>query len=365
MSNYDRLREILDSHPSGAPESRAFDEILRILFTPEEVEIAIHMSFAAKDVEKIAQAAGLALEEAEKKLEAMADKVIIFCREKDGKKGYGLVPSIPGLYEFPFMRGGGTPDHERLGRLWEEYHKDGMGASFAGNPTPLARVIPVEDSLNVETKAHPYEEVSRFIEETDYIALAECACRVSVGACDAPRDTCLIFGGPSAPLHAEFLVNRGYARKISKKEAYEVLRKSEEAGLIHTSNNSADKANFICNCCPCCCTILRGRTQLDLPHAFVTSSYIAQIKEDECTGCGICADQRCHMGAIEIKDDIAVIIDEECIGCGLCVSACPADAISLIERADKPEIPSTGKELGIKVLTEKGKLERFLDTMKS
>ncbi|MCD6569317.1 MAG: 4Fe-4S binding protein [Deltaproteobacteria bacterium] len=364
MDNYEKLREILDSHPSGAPKSKAFDEILRTLFTPKEVEIAIHMTFAPKGVEEIAQAAGLSPEEAEKRLEAMADKVIIFSREKDGKRGYGLVPSIPGLFEFPFMRGGGTPVHERLGRLWEEYHKDGMGASFAGKPTPLARVIPVEDSLNIETKAHPYEEVSRLIEETDFIALAECACRASVGACDAPRDTCLIFGGSSAPLHAKFLVERGYARKISKEQAYDVLKRSEDAGLIHTSNNSADKATFICNCCPCCCTVLRGRTQLNLPHAFATSSYIAQIKDEDCTGCGICADQRCHMGAIDIKDDIASIIPERCIGCGLCVSECPAEAISLVERTDKPEIPSTGRELGIKVLTEKQKMERFLDIMK-
>jgi electron transport complex protein RnfB len=362
MNTYDRLREILDSHPSGAPKSEAFDEILRILFTPEEAKIAIHMSFAAQGIEKIAQAASLAPGEAEQKLEAMADKVIIFCREKDGKKGYGLVPSIPGLYEFPFMRGGGTPTHKKLGRLWEEYHKDGMGASFAGNPTPLARVIPVEDSLAVETKVHLYEEVSGLIEEADYIALAECACRISMDACDAPRDTCLIFGRSSASV-AGFLVDRGYAQEISKEEALDVLSRSEEAGLIHTSDNSTGKATFICNCCPCCCTILRGRTQLNLPHAFVTSSYIARIQEDACTGCSICADERCHMGAIEIHEDSTRVIDDTCIGCGLCASACPVDAISLIERADKPEIPSTGKELGIKVLTEKGKLEKFLEIM--
>jgi hypothetical protein len=33
MDIYERLREILDSHPSTAPKAKSIDEILRILFT--------------------------------------------------------------------------------------------------------------------------------------------------------------------------------------------------------------------------------------------------------------------------------------------------------------------------------------------
>ncbi len=50
MDTYERLQEILDAHPSGAPKSAAFDEILRILFTPEEAALAVHMSFAFRAV---------------------------------------------------------------------------------------------------------------------------------------------------------------------------------------------------------------------------------------------------------------------------------------------------------------------------
>jgi len=35
----------------------------------------------------------------------------------------------------------------------------------------------------------------------------------------------------------------------------------------------------------------------------------------------------------------------------------------LVERDPAPEIPATAQELGIKVLTEKGKLERYLSIM--
>lgn len=359
MDNYEKLRQILDSHPSGAPRSRAFDEILHILFTPDEVEIALHMNFSPKPVNEISEAIGLTMEEAEKRLEAMADKVIIFSQEKDGIKYYGLVPTIPGLFEFPFMQGGGTPFHEKLAQLWQEYHGDGLGKAFAGNPTPMMRVVPVERDLEAQTEVLPYESASELIEQQTYIAVTNCACRVSVGACDRPIDVCLIFGSP-----AKFLVRRERAREITKEEALAVLRRAEEAGLVHTTNNSTDRATLICNCCPCCCTILRGKTQLNLPYAFLTSSFLAQVDADLCIGCGICADERCPMEAIRIEDDIAYINKEKCIGCGLCETKCPVDAITLIKRPEIPEIPATLKDMAAKVLTEKGKLERFIEVMR-
>jgi Fe-S-cluster-containing hydrogenase component 2 len=289
----------------------------------------------------------------------MADKAIIFAREKGDRKLYGLLPTIPGLFEFPLMRGATTPILKHLGRLWDEYHRGALGASFSGNPTPLTRVIPVQQSIDAATQVHTYEEVARFIDAVDYIALAQCACRVSVGACDKPIEMCLVFDSPG-----RFLVERAYARKISREEAIAVLDRARKEGLVHTSTNSADKPALICNCCKCCCTILTCKTQLGLPHAFASSGFVAQINEGVCTGCGICADDRCPMGAIAILDNTAMLSPEKCIGCGLCVSVCPGEAISLTRREDPPEVPATTRDLGVKVLSEKGRLEDFLKQMK-
>ena len=161
----------------------------------------------------------------------------------------------------------------------------------------------------------------------------------------------------------EFLVQRKYARQVSKAQAIRILDLAEQSGLVHTSNNSKEKAGLICNCCPCCCTVLRGRTQLNHPHAFSPSRFEVKIDANACTGCGICADERCPMGAITLIDDSAVVELKQCIGCGLCVSGCPANALTLIQRESVPDIPPTFKELGFKVLTEKGKLEGFITLM--
>jgi electron transport complex protein RnfB len=358
MEIYEQLREVLDSHPTTAPKSKAIIEILKILFTPDEARVAAAMSFKTWSIEKIATASSISESEAEQRLESMANKGIIYSKNKDGKKIYGLVPLIPGVFEFPFMKSDHSPMMKKLGQLWEEYHHEALGASFAGNPTPLMRVVAVEKSIKAENRVHPYEEVRNFINSAKYIALADCACRESVGKCDKPKDVCLIFDSA-----AEFLVERGFARNISAEEGIKVLDRAEEAGLVHTSNNSTDRANLICNCCPCCCTVLRGKTQLHHPHAFETSRFEARVKSDDCTGCGICADERCPVKAIEMKEGIAVVNVAECIGCGLCVSGCPADAIGLHERASVPAVPSSIAEMGIKVAKDKGRFDDFIKIM--
>jgi Fe-S-cluster-containing hydrogenase component 2 len=359
MDNYEKLRQLLDASPTGAPPSKVFDEILRLMYTPEEAAVAIHMTLFPRPIAAIASDAGMSELDAEKLLEAMAEKAVIFSRQKDGKRLYSLLPTIPGLFEFPLMRGALTPQLEHIGKLWDEYHREALGASFSGKPTPLTRVIPVQQSIGAATQVHTYEEVAKFIEAVDYIALAQCACRVSVGACDKPTETCLVFDSPG-----RFLVERAFAREISRKEAIAVLDRARDEGLVHTSTNNADKPAVICNCCSCCCTILTCKTQLGLPHAFASSGFVAQISAEDCTGCGICAEERCPMGAIVITDDTAVQTPEKCIGCGLCVSACPAEAITLSRREDPPDVLPTTRDLWMKVLSEKGRLEKFLGQMK-
>jgi NAD-dependent dihydropyrimidine dehydrogenase PreA subunit len=354
------LREILDTHPTGAPKSAVFDKILRILFTPDEATILLHMNFAPKPVDVIAAAAEMAVEEADRMLGAMADRTLVFSREKGGKRSYGLLPTVPGLFEYPFMQGKMTPELEKLGKLWDDYQSDGLGASFAGNPTPLIRVVPVEKSVDASLRVYPYEEVKNIIDSVDFIGLGPCACRVSLHQCDKPTETCLFFDAP-----ARFLVEKKCARQITREEAYAVLKRAEEAGLVHTSTNSADRAGIICNCCRCCCILLKGRTKLDIVSTFAPSGFQAEVKAEECSGCGICADERCPMGAIEMKEDVAFVTAEKCIGCGLCVTACPVEAIAFIRRSDQPEVPATNQEMLGKVLAEKGKLQKFTKLMKS
>ncbi len=53
----------------------------------------------------------------------------------------------------------------------------------------------------------------------------------------------------------------------------------------------------------------------------------AIIDKEKCTGCGTCVDT-CPAEAITVEDK-AVIDKENCTDCGVCVEGCPEEAISL------------------------------------
>jgi ferredoxin len=133
-------------------------------------------------------------------------------------------------------------------------------------------------------------------------------------------------------------VARGFGRLISKEEALEIVKRSEEQGLVHCTSNIGDEIEFICNCCTCHCGILGSLKDANSPSMAATSSFIASFEEEVCSGCGDCID-RCPMDALTMEGDIAALDSNRCIGCGLCVSTCPTGALRLELREGAPVPP--------------------------
>jgi ferredoxin len=348
---------MLDTHPTGAPPSQAFDEIIRLLFTADEIKIALGMSFGLKTAEEIIQTVSFAKEEAMVHLDAMAEKGAIFCHVSKKGKRYALIPTT-GLCERSLQRSKDTPCHEMLKSHWKRYRNDCMISSVCGDPTPLMRIIPVESTLQIKSHILPHEVVSTLIGSAGTIAVSSCSCRMIEQRCNAAIETCFNFGNV-----AEFLIDKSLGRRVSPEEALTILDETEKAGLVHCANNSADKADKICNCCSCCCLFLRGLIEFNNPHAVATSSYSAFVVEDKCIGCGICYNGRCQVEAIVLWENKARILGEKCIGCGLCASACPEGAIELEKREKSPDVPATLTDMGSRVLKEKGKMEAFMEIM--
>jgi ferredoxin len=140
--------------------------------------------------------------------------------------------------------------------------------------------------------------------------------------------------------------NPRYGRAISKTEAYDVLQKSEEAGMVHLTWNVESGQFFICNCCGCCCGVLRGINDLGIPASRVVNSYYyAEIDPEQCAACGTCADERCQVNAIEAGEDSYRVVKDRCIGCGLCVSTCPSEAIRLVRKESAELVPPLQDEM--------------------
>jgi Na+-translocating ferredoxin:NAD+ oxidoreductase RNF subunit RnfB len=90
---------------------------------------------------------------------------------------------------------------------------------------------------------------------------------------------------------------------------------------------------YVCNCCGCCCAILRSINDWGIANSVAFANYYAVIDPEICASCGDCI-KRCQVHAISEGDGFSVVDEARCIGCGLCVTGCSNDAARL-ER--KPE----------------------------
>ncbi len=351
---YIRLMKRMDDFPAGAPESENLLGILRIIFDKGEAELAVDLPSHPEGLSSIAARLERDPQELQVILEGMADKGLVYAREKEDGRYYNLLPLVPGIFEMQFMKAETTPQKRKIAELFDAYYHEGWGEANFTSRTAIARVMIVEEEIPRGEEILPYEKVSEFIKDSTYMALTNCFCRHEAEllgrSCGAPKEVCMCFGP-----FADFLVQRGFARKASREEMLAALDRAEKAGLVHVSDNIQEKINFICNCCGCCCGFLGTMTRLNIAGAVAPSRYSIEIDSDLCNGCETCVDI-CQMKAISVDDDIAVVSDEKCIGCGLCVSNCPSEAILIVEREGWKEPAANIAELGVAIMQERGKL---------
>jgi H+/Na+-translocating ferredoxin:NAD+ oxidoreductase subunit B len=346
---YDRLADIFNLIGFGSRKSPELEALLKSLFNNEEARLAVHLS--PMTPESPATLAGRIGEDPDRVafvLNQMADKGLIYSTIRQGEKWYKLIQLVPGIFELQFMKGEVTDRARELAGLFDAYFQARTAKIDRLPPSSeesihFARVIPIEKTITPKMNIFPFEVAGKYIEEAQVITVSTCYCRhekrLLGRGCGYPDDVCLQLGP-----FAEFVRNRGFGREIDKKEALEILKRSAEAGLIHTSSNTQERIDFICNCCTCCCGILQGVSLFNAPVRTVSSNYQAQVEAEACTGCGECA-ERCQMNAITLEEDVSVIDLERCIGCGVCVYHCPSEALTLSGRPDFKEPPKSFREL--------------------
>ena len=357
---YRKLQEHLHQHPMGYPPTKSGVEInlLKKLFAEEEAKIALAMTPKPETPEEIASNAGYDPKALAPKLDAMAKKGLIMRKRKENKELFNLEPYLVGMFEFQINR----LDGEFIG-LHEKYRMEGLGVEVLGSKTPYFRVIPVEKSIPAELAVLSYERVADLVDQSETVAVTDCICRTKqkmVGkGCKHTIQNCLVL----SPWAEYYLENKFQAKKITKEEARKILEQAEEEGLVHTSQNTASRPWFICNCCSCSCGVLGAVKNLKLHSQVGRSYYLAKVNEDLCTGCEECV-ERCHFGAISMENAVAKVNPAFCMGCGVCKPGCPVEAISLNRKLEDQIVPPSpnlkamfdqiGKEKGrsMKVIIE-------------
>jgi len=325
---YDRLAKVLDTLPNGFPATESGVEIrlLKKIFTPEQADLFCDLRLTFEGAADIAGRTGRPLAGLEDKLTVMADQGQVFMITLGADRFFRMLPWVFGIYEFQL----GRMDRELA--AWSELYRPDFSRQFFSRTPQLMQTLAIEEVIPSQQEALPYEKVSSIIENGQSFLANDCICKIEQGLldkpCSKPVGVCLAI----APVPGVF-DDSPRGRLLTRDEAYALLKQTEEAGLVHLTSNVQVGQIYICNCCGCCCGVLRAITELGIPASSVINShYHAVIDPALCTGCGLCAGERCQVGAIEEAGDAYRVVPERCIGCGLCISTCPVEAIRLIHK---------------------------------
>ncbi len=278
-------------------------KILEPVVTEEMAEVALCLELRKPmSAEEIARRCGKSPEETAKLLWDLAVAGVCFVNEIDGVDKYWHDLWIPGHMEMMVNNKENVRKYPQIAEAFEAYGRV-RGPKTAGNfpvGMGLMRVIPIEQSIMGASRRASYEEVSKYLNENELFSVSDCSCRTAreamgEGCGHLKEDMCIQMGHA-----AEFYIRTGRGRQVTREEAFEIIKRAEENGLIHQVPNTdgPGRTHAICNCCGCACLSLRT-AEMFLNPDMVRSNYVAQVDSDKCVACGECV-ENCPVNALQL-----------------------------------------------------------------
>ena len=281
------------------PEYRILDPIVDDDMCSIMMRMRLEKNFTAEDLAKKAKKS---VEFTQEQLDKLVKAGVIRVRTVDGKTCYYYPIWVPGIMEGILSNREQCDKYPDLGVCFEEYTRIrvGMLAPVLGNGVNFMRVMPVMSAIENNTHAASYDELTTIIDNAKAISVGPCSCRRSrrlmgEGCGHLEEDMCIYLDD-----NAINFSKNGEHRLVSKEEAYEILKRAEDNGLVHDVNQAPgfDGVTAICNCCGCSCYALRITELFRSPEA-VRSNFIARVDKDKCVACGQCV-ENCQPNAVKL-----------------------------------------------------------------
>lgn len=258
-------------------------------YTPEDVA-----KRAKKDVAFVAE-----------QLKKLQDVGVLRVRIIDGVTHYFYPIWVPGIMEGILAVREQGDKYPVLGECFEEYTRRRLGfvipmLNEGKTGMMLMRVMPVMSAIESDKRTASYDEVATLIENAKAISVGACSCRrarrlMGEGCGHLEDDICMYLNDDAINFY-----QMGEHRLISKEEAYEVLKRAEDNGLVHEINQAQgfDNVTAICNCCGCSCFALRISSYFRSSNA-IRSNYLPRVDKDKCVACGLCV-EHCQTNALRL-----------------------------------------------------------------
>ena len=278
-------------------------KILEPIVDDDMCDIMMHMRLEAnRTVEEIAKRAKKDVEFTQTQLDKLKAAGVVRSRKVDGKLCWYYPIWVPGIMEGVLSNREQCDRYSVLGECFEEYTRVrvSMLAPFMDVGMNLMRVIPVQSAIENNSRKADYDEVAKLIEDAWAVSVGPCSCRrarrlMGEGCGHLEEDMCMYLND-NAVNYSE----TGSHRLISKEEAFEILKRAEDNGLVHELNVTPgyDDTTAICNCCSCSCFALRIAAYFRAPDA-IRTNYIAKVDKDKCVACGQCV-ENCQLNAVKL-----------------------------------------------------------------
>jgi len=259
-----------------------------------QAKIAMHLEFRKKlSAKDVAKASGEPYEKVKEALDYIAWAGVAFVNTIDGVDMYWQDIFVPGHLEMINNNKELVAKHPEVAEAF--YYFGSKKGPMAAGIMPIGagpmRVIPIERSIDGNSRRASYEEVSKYLNESDVFSVSDCSCRTSreemgEGCGHLKEDMCIQLGHA-----AEYYIKTGRGREITREEAFEIIRKAEDNGLMHSIPNldGLGHTHAICNCCGCGCYAMRLANEY-LNNDIVRSNYKSVVDESKCVACGECVD---------------------------------------------------------------------------
>ncbi|MGI5976506.1 MAG: FAD-dependent oxidoreductase [Candidatus Limivicinus sp.] len=238
-------------------------------------------------------------------LEKLLKTGVVRCREVDGEKCYYYPIWVPGIMEGVLSNHEQCERYPDLAACFEEYTRRRMEVAVPAlnsgkKGMAFMRVMPVMSAIENNSHTASYDEVSTLIEKATAISVGPCSCRrarrlMGEGCGHLEEDMCMYLNE-----NAINFSKVGEHRMITKEEAYEILKRAEDNGLVHEINQTPgfEDATAICNCCGCSCLSLRIAEMFRSKNA-IRSNYVARVDKEKCVACGQCV-ENCQTNALKL-----------------------------------------------------------------
>ncbi len=280
--------------------------ILAPIVDDDMCRVMMHMRLETnRTVEDIAKRC----HESEAFVQEQIDKLVIAGIVRSRKVGsldcYYYPIWVPGIIEGILTNKEQCERYPDIGYCFEEYARrrpEMVAPAFNSGKLGMfmMRVMPVMSAIENNTKTASYDEIATLIENATAISVGPCSCRRSrrlmgEGCGHLEEDMCMYLND-----NAINYSKTGAHRLISKEEAYEVLRRAEDNGLVHEINQTPgfEEASAICNCCGCSCYALRIAEMFRSKNA-IRSNYVARVDKEKCVACGQCV-ENCQTNAVRL-----------------------------------------------------------------